>query len=169
MQITDIQYLPIHRCPQCGAPAATAPTGEWLQPYQDWFGTAFSSWIANLGYVRFECACRFHGGRYPSLRVARLGDAIIPVEFVTAEDARQKGSPPAMVNAGRVRQAVAFLAQHADPQRTAGVDALAHTLYAVSAGAISPDLARQRIEQWVREQMGGDQPLALPIPISVDF
>jgi len=42
---------------------------------------------------------------------------------------------------------------HADPARTLlGADALAHTLCAVSAGALSPEQARRDIERWLAQQ-----------------
>ncbi|HOD05035.1 MAG TPA: hypothetical protein PKH92_08330 [Anaerolineaceae bacterium] len=153
LHTADIQYLPQHRCPACGAAPAAAPDGAWFQPYQDWYGTALRFWSDHLGYLRFQCACQHAPGFAPGmLRAARLGDAVIPLVFDDGALARQHGLPPAQLNARRVSQAVAFLARHADPARTAGADALAHTLYAVSAGALSPDQAKREIERWLAQQ-----------------
>ncbi len=144
---SDIQYLPNHVCPKCGAAAETDRVGQWLTPYQDWYHTTLSSWIRNLGYVHFQCDC-FSG----SLRVARLGDAIIPIEFDNGSLAKRLGMDTAWINADRMRQAVSFLARYTDPEFTSGSDKLAHILYAFAAGAFSPDEARIRIEQWLKRQ-----------------
>jgi len=154
LQATDIQYLPSHHCPQCGATAAPAQDGDWFQPYQDWYGTPLRNWTDHLGYLYFRCAC-LHSPDFPPgcLRVARLDDAVIPLAFDDGRLAHQIGVPTASVNAGRVSQAVAFLAKHADPVRTAGVDELAHALYAVSAGILSPDRAKRTIENWLEREL----------------
>jgi hypothetical protein len=154
LRVTDIQYLPYHRCPQCGAPPRTTETGAWMRPYQDWFGTALSGWLDHLGYVYFQCDCRHHPQFQGSLRVARLGDAILSLNFDDGTVTRQAGLEPAMINADRVRQAVNFLAQNADPAFTAGSDWLAHELYALAAGGISPEAAWLEVQEWIDHQIG---------------
>ena len=59
----------------------TIETGAWIRPYQDWFHTALSGWLDHLGYVYFQCNCRHHPQFQGALRIARLGDAILPVHF----------------------------------------------------------------------------------------
>jgi len=153
LHAADIQYLPQHRCPACGAAPAAAPDGAWFQPYQDWYGTALRFWSDHLGYLHFQCACHHAPGFAPgTLRAARLGDAVIPLAFDDGALARTIGLTAVQINTARISQAVAFLARHADPARTAGADALAHTLYAVSAGALSPDQAKREIERWLAQQ-----------------
>ncbi len=153
LRTEDIQYIPYHRCPQCGALPKTTETGAWLRPYQDWFGTALSGWLDHLGYVDFQCECQHHRQFRGSLRVARLGDAILPLHFDDGTVARQAGLEPALVNADRVRQAMNFLAKHADPTFITASDWLAHTLHALAAGGISPSVARQELQRWVDGQI----------------
>lgn len=169
-QVADIQYLPHHRCPKCGALPMTTKDGQWFKPFQDWFHTALSNWLDHLGYVSFQCDCVHHPEfRYGSLRVARLGDAILPIEFDDGTLVRQAGLEPAWINANRVSQAVAFLAQHADPERTSGSDFLAYTLYAVSAGMIGPDLAARQVREWLQAEVArlAVGSLELPVPAGV--
>ena len=153
LRIEDIQYLPHHHCPQCGAPARTTQSGAWIRPYEDWFSTALSYWQDHLGYAYFQCDCRHHPEFRGALRVARLGDAILPVHFVNVQEAHNAGEEPAVLNAERTRQAVTFLAAYADPQHTAGSDWLAHTLYALAAGGINPETVRQELQGWVDDQV----------------
>lgn len=172
MRVEDIQYLPHHCCPQCGAPARTTESGAWIRPYQDWFGTALRFWQAHLGYVYFHCNCQHHPELRGVLRVARLGDAILPVSFVDSATAAKAGQTPAEANAHLTRQAVSFLAAHADPAYTAGSDWLAHTLYALAAGRISPERVRRQLQGWVDSQvknaLAGAQ-TRLPAPKPVDL
>ena len=147
LRATDIQYIPYHRCPKCGARARTTETGEWIRPYQDWFRTALSSWLDHLGYVYFQCDCQHHKQFKSAMRIARLGDAIIPVHFDDGALARQFRDEPAVINADRVRQAVDFLAKNANPAFTVGNDWLAHELYALAAGGISPEEVKREILQ----------------------
>ena len=121
LQVEAIQYLPRHRCPQCQAPARTIPGGAWFRAYQDYFGTALSYWQDHLGYVYFQCDCRHHPEFSGSLRVARLGDAILPVHFKRGAGTLDRPEI-AETNAERVSQAVKFLAAHANPALTAGSD-----------------------------------------------
>jgi hypothetical protein len=153
LRVEDIQYLPYHRCPQCAAPPRTTENGVWLRPYQDWFGTALSSWLDHLGYACFQCDCRYHTQLRGSLRVARLGDAILPMQFDDGTVARQLGLEPALINADRVHQAVTFLAEHADPAFTAGSDWLSHTLCALASGGVSPEGVRRDIQRWIAWQV----------------
>jgi len=160
----DIQYIPQHHCPNCGARPYTTKNGVWIVPFQDWYSTALSGWIHNLGYARFWCECLLHTGLSEGvMRVARLGDSIVPVTFDDGTLGHSLGVEPVFLNAHRVSQAVAFLAGHADPSRTAGQVTLACTLYAVSAGLISPDSAKIQIEQYIAEAIGQVTPAAIPV------
>ena len=152
MQVTDIQYIPCHRCPQCGARPRTTETGSWIGPYQDWFDTALSRWLDHLGYVYFQCNCTHHPQFHSALRVARLGNAIVPIHFDDGSLARQVGWEIATLNAERVRQSVTFLAQYADPAFTAGNDWLLQELCSLAAGGISPEAARRELKQWIEHQ-----------------
>jgi hypothetical protein len=151
LQVTDIQYIPYHRCPQCGALPRTIETGAWIRPYQDWFHTALSGWVDHLGYVYFQCNCRHHPQFQGALRVARLGDAILPVHFDDGSLARQVGWEVATLNAERVRQAVTFLAQYADPTFTLGSDWLLQILYSLTSGGINPEEAKIEILRWAEK------------------
>lgn len=128
----QIQYLPRHRCPKCGARPVIMSTGGWFQPYQDWFNTELSNWQAYLGYVRFQCNCQHHPEFRGVLRVVRLGDAILPVQFAGFAAAREIGLEPVQINAQRTRQALAFLAAHADPAYIQGTDWPAQRLSALT-------------------------------------
>lgn len=146
-KFADIQYLPTHRCPLCDAPGVPTLDGRWYSP---WLvlgpgACALDAWGDHLAYLRFACerACHPRG----SLRVAKLGDAILPLEFASPEEARAFGLPADQMNANRLRQAVQFLAQHADPTYTAKEDPLAHAVYALSAGILSPEAALRIIRQ----------------------
>jgi hypothetical protein len=77
-----------------------------------------------------------------SLRVARLGDALLPVSFVSmySADLAKWGMHAAAVNNERVRQAVQFLAANADQKALTGTDPLKALVYAVFAGR-SPESA----------------------------
>jgi hypothetical protein len=153
LRVTDIQYLPYHRCPNCGASARTTETGEWIRPYQDWFRTALSNWLDHLGYVYFQCVCQHHKQFKSALRIARLGDAIIPVHFDDGTLARQFRDEPAVINADRVRQAVNYLAKNANPAFTVGNDWLAHELHALATGGISLGVARREMQTWIDRQV----------------
>ena len=135
MQVADIQYIPYHHCPQCGALPRTTETGAWVRPYQDWFGTALSGWLDHLGYVYFQCCCTHHPQFHSALRVARMGNAIVPIHFDDGE------------------QAVTFLVQYADPAFTEGNDWLLQELCSLAAGGISPKTARRELQQWIEHQL----------------
>jgi hypothetical protein len=147
LRVEDIQYFPDHRCPLCGAPAATDLRGEWYAPYKDYFGTALRGWETYFGYVWFACNCDHKPG--PGIRVARLGDAMIPLAFSGREEAKSVGLDLDVLNARQVAQAVDFLAKHADLRRTAECDELRLMLFDVASGALSPDEAHRRIQTWV--------------------
>lgn len=151
--VTEIQYLPQHRCPRCGAAGRTTASGAWYQPYQDYFNSELRYWQDHLGYVYFQCACQIQPHIQQALRVARLGDAILPVPFVDGRVARSQGQRPDEINAGRVCQAIAFLAVEADPELTAGSDWLMHTLVALAAGGLSPEVARRQLSDWINGQV----------------
>jgi hypothetical protein len=152
-QVSEIQYLPYHHCPQCGAAGRTTISGAWFQPYQDYFASALRYWQDHLGYINFQCDCQHQANIQRGLRVARLGDAILPVPFVDGRIARNQGQRPDSINAGRVQQAVTFLAVEADQQRTAGSDWLMHTLVALAAGGLSPEVTRRQLSEWISGQV----------------
>lgn len=152
-QLDEIQYLPHHRCPQCGAAGRTTPSGAWFQPYQDYFASELRYCQDHLGYVYFQCDCQIQPHIQRGLRVARLGDAILPVPFVDGQAARNQGQRPDEINAGRIRQAVVFMAAEADPGRTGGSDWLMHILVALAAGGLSPDVARRQLSDWISGQV----------------
>jgi hypothetical protein len=128
LHVTDIQYVPYHRCPKCGALARMTETGAWIRPYQDWYNTALSNLLDHLGYVYFQCGCRHHPQFQCALRIAHMGGAIVPVEFDDGTLAHQFGLETAILNAERVRQAVNFLVQYANPTFTGKTDCLLHKL-----------------------------------------
>ena len=166
LRVEDIQYLPDHRCPQCNAPARTTESGAWIRPYEDWFGTALRYWQDHLGYVYFQCNCQHHPEFRWGLRVARLGDAILPIHFADVKEAYSLGMEPAALNAERTRHAVSFLAAHADPGRSAGTDWLAHTLYALAAGGTSPERVRKELHAWIEDQVNAvleGSPIVMPV------
>jgi hypothetical protein len=172
LRVEDIQYIPFHRCPKCAAAPRTTESGAWLRPYQDWFGTILSGWQDHLGYVYFQCNCRHHSQFSTALRVARLGDAILPMHFDDGRLSRQFQVELASLNADRVRQAVAFLAKHADPAFTSGTDWLAHLLYSLAGGGISPAAARREIQGWIDRQIElilQQAEITLPQPEQIDL
>ncbi|HEC61405.1 hypothetical protein LCGC14_2001920 [marine sediment metagenome] len=148
LRVEDIQYLPFHSCPVCRAAPVTTGSGDWVKPYQDWYNTPLSNWLDHLGYIRFACDCRHHSDFIGDLRIVRLCDAVIPLRFDHGTLARNANVTPAEYNADRVRQAVTFLLNHADPAKTQSTDFLTHTLYALAAGGISPDAAIRELRQW---------------------
>jgi len=153
LRVTDIQYIPYHHCPQCGALPRTTETGAWIRPYQDWFSTSLSVWLDHLGYVHFQCNCQHHTQFQGALRVTHLSNAIVPIHFDDGTQARQVGLEIATLNAERVRQAVTFLAQYADPAFTAGNDWLLHELCSLAAGGISPEAVKRKLLDWIEHQI----------------
>lgn len=108
--IESIQYLPNHRCPLCAAPGIQTLYGIFL-PYQELFGGSLARVQDHFGYVWFACACPHKPG--PGLRVARWGDAILPLAFVGDRQGEQLDGE---INAGRVEAAIQFLTVHARKQ-----------------------------------------------------
>ena len=152
-QVAEIQYLPHHHCPLCGAIGRTTASGAWYQPYQDYFASELRYWQDHLGYIYFHCECQLQPNIQSGLRVARLGDAILPVPFVDSRVARNLGQRPDRINADRIRQAVSFLAAEADPKYTSGSDWLMQTLVALLTGGLSPQAARGELQGWIDLQV----------------
>jgi len=155
LRVEDIQYFPEQRCPLCGAPATTDERGNWYVTYQDFFGSALRNWETYFGYVRFACDCDHKPG--PGVRVARLGDALIPLAFSGREEAGSLGLDVDVLNARQVAQAVDFLAKYADPARTATHDELRLMLFEVASGALSPDQAHRLIQTWLFDAAAQNQ------------
>lgn len=143
-RLDAIQHMPRHRCPICGAAGISAPNGSWYSPWVA-LGSgpcALDAWSDHIGYVRFACGRNCHPPG--SLRVARLGDAILPVDFVSRTEAAAIDLPADQTNAKRVRAAVAYLAAHTGPEHYSE-DPLVHVVYALAAGSIGPEKALRRI------------------------
>ena len=138
---SQILYFPTHVCPKCGAKAVTHPGGELYKPFQNVNGMSME-YDPYFGYVRFDCLCHLNMSSQMdpqlagSLRVARVGDAMLPVSFVNRYSTALPtwGLQAAEVNNARVRQAVQFLAANANQRALAGSDALKALVYAISAG-----------------------------------
>jgi hypothetical protein len=140
MNTPNVQYIPTHTCPECGAEAITNARGDWFTPWMI-LGSgscALDKWQDHIAYVKFNCDCH----KYGSMRVARLGDAITPLEFVSIEEAREMGRRPDEINAERTAQAVQYLAVNA---AGTGVDFLTDTVYKLVAGSLAPDAALRKI------------------------
>lgn len=144
---SQILYFPTHVCPVCGAKATTHKGGELFQQFLDIYGNNME-WDPYFGYLKFDCSCHLNMSSETDphlageMRVARVGDAMLPVEFVSMYSANLAAwdRSAAEVNQARVRQAVQFLAANADQQVLTGSDALKVSVYAVSAGQ-SPEKA----------------------------
>jgi hypothetical protein len=147
LSVEAIQYFPSHRCPRCDAPASSNVRGHWYIPYRDYFGSALKAWESYFGYVYFACDCAHQPGS--GMRVARVGDALIPLEFSGRAQAHAVGWDLDVLNAHETAQAVDFLIKHADPARTAAHDELQRLLFEVASGALGPEQAHQRIQAWV--------------------
>jgi len=162
----EIQYIPDHRCPTCGAPGEPyAPLGPRLPDAPAWIGVwryygedmspVMKGWEVCVGYVLFHCRCPHHSGR--SLRVAHLGDAFLPLTFVddwnspcSSEAARTEPSVVAALNRALVARTVQYLAEHADPGRLGAVDRLRRLLFAVASGDEPPEHAYHTIRTWAQ-------------------
>src|SRR5258706_376648 len=94
LRVENIQYFPEQRCPLCSAPAATSKRGDWYVSYKDYFGSALGNWETYIGYVYFACECEHKPGR--GMRVARRGDALIPLNFSDREMAQLRHVPPSI-------------------------------------------------------------------------
>ncbi|MBM3126253.1 MAG: DUF3243 domain-containing protein [Chloroflexi bacterium] len=162
LQIGDIQYFPDHRCPDCNAPAARDRRGNWYVPYTDFFGSALRNWESYIGYIYFACECDHEPKPGPGMRVARLGDAMIPLKYSGRKQARSIGLDLDVLNAQEAARAVDFLAKHADPSRTVQYDELRLMLFKVASGRVGPDEAHRRIQSWVFDAASQDQEVSIP-------
>ncbi len=154
LRVENIQYFPEQRCPLCSAPAATSKRGDWYVSYKDYFGSALGNWETYIGYVYFACECEHKPGR--GMRVARRGDALIPLNFSDREKAQSVGLDLDVLNAHEAAQAVDFLLKNADPMRTAEHDELRRMLFEVASGKVGPDEAHRRIQSWVFDAASQD-------------
>ena len=169
--IDQIQYFPTHVCPQCGAKPVRLACGELYEPFRNLFG-AFLEYDAYFGYVKFDCSCHLNLSSETdpqlagSLRVARVGDALLPISFVSSysADLATWGMHAADVNNARVRQAVQFLAASADQQAMTGSDALKTLVYGVSAG-LPPETAYEALKALL---LRSGAAIGLPVNVLVD-
>lgn len=170
---SQILHFPTQVCPQCGAKPVTLASGDLYKPFRNIFGTSME-YDPYFGYVRFDCSCHLNMSSETDphlageMRVARVGDALLPVSFVSLYSAELAtwGKPAAEVNQARVRQAVQFLAANADQQALTGSDALKALVYAVSAGQ-SPEKAYEALKAII---LGGApvwQSVRLPTEVEV--
>ena len=151
----QILYFPTLVCPLCTEKPITLVGGALYEPFRAMFGAGMD-YDPYFGYVRFDCSCHLNMSSETdpslagSLRVARLGDALMPVSFVSmySADLATWGMHAAAVNNERVRHAVQFLAANADQQALTGSDTLKELVYAVSAGR-SPDSAYQALKAMI--------------------
>jgi len=151
----QILYFPTLVCPLCGANLVTLVGGALYEPFRAIFGAGLE-YDPYFGYVRFDCSCHLNMSSKTdpylagSLRVARLGDALLPVSFVSmySADLAKWGMHAAAVNNERVRQAVQFLAANADQKALTGTDPLKALVYAVFAGR-SPESAYQVLKAMI--------------------
>ncbi len=173
LRASQILYFPAHVCPQCGAKATAHSDGELFHQFRNVFGSSME-YDPYFGYVRFDCACHLNMSSETDphlageMRVARLGDAMLPVSFVSmySADLATWGMHAAEVNNARVRQAVQFLAAHADQRALTGSDALKALVYAVSAGQ-SPERAYEALKAMILGSAPVRQPVRLPAEIEV--
>ncbi len=118
---SQILYFPTHGCPQCGARPVPFAGGSLYEPFRNLFGAGME-YDQCFGYLRFACSCHLNMSSETdprlagSLRVARLGNALLPISFESIYSAAlvKWGMRAAEVNNARVCQAVQFLADHAD-------------------------------------------------------
>ena len=170
LRADQIGYLPGMRCPNCGA-GLIAKDGQLYRPFQALAGPA-QEYDRCFGYLSFDCTCPLNMSQENNpalrgtLRVARLGDAVIPIDFVTLSDATlsKYGMTAREVNAARLQQAVRYLAAHADPASLAGSDTLKMVIYAVAGGS-SPDAAYEMIQQMLAGRLPVRKVLRLPIGV----
>ncbi|MGD0613596.1 MAG: hypothetical protein ABSB41_19030 [Anaerolineales bacterium] len=167
LRADQIGYLPGMLCPNCGA-GLIAKEGVLYRPFQALTGPT-QEYDQCFGYLSFDCTCPLNMGQDDNptvrgtLRVARLGDAVIPIDFVTLRDATlsKYGMTAREVNAARVQQAVRYLAAHADQDRLAGSDTLKMIIYSVAGGS-SPDAAYEMIQQMLAGHLPVRKVLRLP-------
>ena len=169
--IDQIQYFPTYVCPRCGVKPVRSASGDLYQPFRNLFGGSME-YDAYFGYVKFDCICHLNMSSETdpqlagSLRVARMGDALLPVSFVSSysADLATWGMHAADVNNARVRQAVQFLAANADQQAMTGSDALKTLVYGVSAGQ-PPERAYEALKAML---LRSGAALGLPANVLVD-
>ena len=167
LRADQIGYLPGMHCPNCGA-GLIAKDGQLYRPFQALAGPA-QEYDRCFGYLSFDCTCPLNMSSEDNpalrgtLRVARLGDAVLPLDFVTLSDATlsKYGMTAREVNAVRVQQAVRYLAAHADPERLAGSNTLKLIIYAVAGGS-SPDSAYEVIQQMLAGRLPVRKVFRLP-------
>jgi hypothetical protein len=173
LRANQILFFPTHVCPQCGAKPVTFSGGSLYEPFRNISGTAME-YDPYFGYVRFDCHCHLNlssetdpylGG---SLRVARVGDAMLPVRFVSMYSTKLSiwGMHAAEVNDARVRQAVQFLVANADPQALTGCDNLKALVYAIFAGQ-SPESAYETLKAMILDVVPVWQLTCLPTEVEV--
>jgi hypothetical protein len=170
---SQILTFPAHVCPLCGAKPVTLTGGGLYEPFRTISGAGME-YDPYFGYVRFDCSCHLNMSNKTdprlagSLRVARVGDALLPVSFISMYSAELTtwGMRAEEVNNARVRQAVQFLANNADQQALSGSDALKALVYAVSAGQ-SPEGAYQTLKAMIL--IGAPVWPAGSIPIEVEI
>jgi hypothetical protein len=173
LRASQIFYFPVHVCPQCGAKPVTLAGGGLYEPFRNMVGVGME-YDPYFGYVRFDCACHLNMSSEldpqlaGSLRVARLGDALLPVRFVSrySTELATWGMIAAQVNNARVRQAVQFLAANAIRQALTASDPLKALLYAVSAGQ-SPERAYQTLQGMILGGVPVCQPIRVPTEVDV--
>jgi hypothetical protein len=104
-----------------------------------------------------------------SLRVARVGEAVIPLEFIGPYGGAMVnfGMTALAVNAARTRQAVRFLCANANPDRLAGTDTLKMAIFEV-AGGKSPEAAYETIKAMILDGMPIWKKTELPVLAPVD-
>jgi hypothetical protein len=73
--VPTVQHGPVYQCPVCGQPAL----GLVPWPVNPARPCRMDDYADHIWYLRRSCGCRTHG------RVARLGDSIVPLEFVYDE------------------------------------------------------------------------------------
>jgi hypothetical protein len=152
LDISQISRLPKVVCPSCGA-ALIARHGQIYTPYQALPGSWSQEFDQYFGYLHFDCKCPLNMGNPSdptlagSLRVARVGDAILPLEFIGLYSGAlaEFGLNSMEVHTARTQQAVRFLCAHADPASLTGTDALKMILFEV-AGGKSPQAAYEVIK-----------------------
>lgn len=126
-----IQTGPIYRCWTCGRPVAR------IIGFREAMGgpTLLDKYADYIGYLDLDRACKEAG--HPA-RVARLGNAITPLVFPEPSSLEER------IRA--IQQAVEHLASRRVLRGTATVqDRIAHILYLVHIGTISPEEALRDI------------------------
>jgi len=170
---SQILYFPTHVCPRCSAKPVTLASGNLYEPFRNIFGASME-YDPYFGYVRFDCSCHLNMSSETdlclagSIRVARVGDAMLPVSFISMYSAEltKWGMHAAEVNNARVCQALQFLAANADQQAMTGSDALKALVYAVSAGQ-PPEMAYQSLKAMIQGSAPVWQPARVPTEVEV--